>query len=1045
MTSTPILVQTNVRKSTADDLPANQALLHCLATSDGDATYFRNEPFTLTSKELQTVHNTALSNRFQRELRRDEVHARPSKDSLIIGPNEGDSFAEGHLRTSHENMIVTLYDGPKEGLDALNEMGYGEVICVKSPDGDTEVEPKPALKTYNSSKFTRSWISSSPESQRARSRWFQVLQVKDAPADTDWSKVLATLYQNVDTAATQADWVTNVRFCRVPVKINRNTISTQQLEQCGNNAVRDSQISESTGIPLRSIKQLAGLHKRAIPASLHDVQGQGSFLGVDLISGLQRSFRSDENENLYVVEKARTALVHSDKPYTLADVVSQRHQHQAQSLHDREVIAMLNEEFRHVKISVVGKNSETRTIAGFREGSISQAPINLRHYAWTSRGQDFGLPHLPCVNVGTHADPKLLPLELCTVLPSQRLRGPIDASLSRMAEHHRAGIVSQLQPDSEITGRVVVSSPSPDNDGTLNEKVARACGGGFPNLLFVEASTSRVESPNWVALQDSIRELIKTSLEEHASSQYAQTTVVPACQKHLLSLQYRLNAENSDRWTEQLRDFTALHKAIDKQQTFVVVYLPADNRNNEMYKIIKKACDTTVGVQTFFVNHANLEARVCGSPTDGVARVASELRRRICLRNPRILVGTTSRKTPTGPKRLVISMHIAPVTFPSKSRIASGHVTELYIVALVSSDLETGSPSRTEINLFNADQVKQLDMEKLFAPFVDSLPSTGRYNLTILRSGHFPERQHTIASTDQSSVSATRPYTAEDEFADIREAFSEIVTPAECRYITLKEDKVLRLHVDTTDLTMPALVLVKSTRMMDRDQRSFRATHVLGENSSTGVIAMTVLCGPASAGTPNIRPKAQTPSLLPSPIKRQRSSIQLGGSPSSPFTKFNSPGRTNKQPASPRSIAPAPPYLTVETPSKTVLRGDAASRFESRVSSSTQIPLPDDLIDIEEEASVITQQLGELTVEPTEPAINETDAQALAELWDGRELELSGTKWPIVTHLAHLAVKRALLHLDSNDWDGTKAKGKATAPFFLPPVNGKVRNSLYYL
>lgn len=403
-TINPILVRTNVRRSRPDDLPANESLLHCHSTLDGDGTFLRDEPFTLTSKEQQAVHSTALNNRFSRELRDDEVHSRPSKDSLIIGPNDGDSFSEGLLQSSHEDIVVTLYDGPSEGLDALNKMDYGEVICIVSPASETDnepkpqLEPKPPLRTYNSSQFNRSWLPPSPESPNTRSRWFKVLHVKGAPADTDWSQVLETLYHNVDTTATGAEWVTNVRLCRLPLKVSRNIISTQQLEQCGNNPVRDSQISESTGIPLRSIKQLAGLHKRAIPESLHDVQGQGSFLGVDLISGLERSFRSDENENLYVLEKARTALVHSDKPYTLADVVSQRHQHQALLLHSREVVAMLNEEFQHVKVSVrVGKYSETRTIAGFREGNAAEAPLKLRHYAWSLRGETFGLPHLPQV------------------------------------------------------------------------------------------------------------------------------------------------------------------------------------------------------------------------------------------------------------------------------------------------------------------------------------------------------------------------------------------------------------------------------------------------------------------------------------------------------------------------------------------------------------------------------------------------------------------------------------------------------------------------
>jgi hypothetical protein len=81
-----------------------------------------------------------------------------------------------------------------------------------------------------------------------------------------------------------------------------------------------------------------------------------------------------------------------------------------------------------------------------------------------------------------------------------------------------------------------------------------------------------------------------------------------------------------------------------------------------------------------------------------------------------------------------------------------------------------------------------------------------------------------------------------------------------------------------------------------------------------------------------------------------------------------------------------------------------------------------------------------MTIEVSEPALTEDDAQFLAKLWDGQELELSGTKWPIVTHLAHLAVKRAHLHLGKDDWKGT-----ATAPYFLPAVHPNVRYSLYYL
>jgi hypothetical protein len=580
-----------------------------------------------------------------------------------------------------------------------------------------------------------------------------------------------------------------------------------------------------------------------------------------------------------------------------------------------------------------------------------------------------------------------------------------------------------------------------NNDDTLNEKIVRACGRGFPNILFVEASSLSVESRNWVALQDSVRELIKTSLEEH--SEYQQRIVVPTDQKRLLRLRYDSDAGLIDKWTEQLRQFTTLHSGSEGQQTFVIVYLPAESRHAEMYKIIKKACDITVGVQTFFVNHARLESRVCGLSTAGVLKAAAELRSRICLRNPRISLATTTKKGTPQAKRFVIAMHVSPVTFPSKSRIASGHVTKLYMVALVMSELETGSYLRTEVKLYNAEQVKNLDMATMFAPFARSLPSTGRHYLTILRSGHPPERRSEPNMSDAQSSAPTATRTpAEDEFAGICRAFSPMITPAECNYITLREDKVLCLRVDTANLTLPALVIVKSTQRMDKDQMSFRATHVHSKSTSTGAIAMTLLCAQGSATASNVIAKPVASShIQTSPSKQRPANNNSGKSPTrKPLSPYNTGGRQTRQHATSGK--------GTETPSKMMAREDAESQFEGSFVSATDVPLPPDLIEFDENATVATQQLAEMTLKDTEHGVEQTgdtDAQALAELWDGHELGLTGTKWPIVTHLAHLAVKRALLHLDSNDWDGTEAKGKATAPFFLPPVNDKVRNSLYYL
>jgi hypothetical protein len=508
----------------------------------------------------------------------------------------------------------------------------------------------------------------------------------------------------------------------------------------------------------------------------------------------------------------------------------------------------------------------------------------------------------------------------------------------------------------------------------------------------------------------------------------------------------------------------------------MIVYLPAETGHADMYKTIKKACDITAGAQTFFINHASLEARMCQSPSTGLSNVAAELRHRICLRNPPKLAAAVLDQTPSEPKHLVIAMHISHVGFPSKLRIASGQVTDSYMVALVSSDLKTGGHYLTEVKLLGADQVNNLNMGELFQPFVRSLSTRVRHEVTILRSGHFPDRQVTQGTSNvikAPTVPYTREKTDKQEMTSIRRAFGQTVSPRGFTFITLAEDKVLNLRVDTTNLKLPALVLVKDTKILDKDHGSCRVMHLQRQNVSTGVVAVTLhrplvlaialnaIARPvaqattpnvntrpvAQATTPNVNARPVTPrrSQVPTSVSRQRSEMNLrnsfSGSPSTPLRRTDP---VHGQPGSARSTNASP--LALGTPSRTVLDSDAASAFHSRVSSAVHQPLPQDHEDHDDDESVTTQ-LGRMTLEVPEPvpepALTEADAQFLAKLWDGQELELSGTKWPIVTHLAHLAVKRAHLHLGSNDWNGTK--GTNTAPYYLPPVHDKVRNSLYYL
>ncbi|KAH9809820.1 hypothetical protein Tdes44962_MAKER06061, partial [Teratosphaeria destructans] len=69
-------------------------------------------------------------------------------------------------------------------------------------------------------------------------------------------------------------------------------------------------------------------------------------------------------------------------------------------------------------------------------------------------------------------------------------------------------------------------------------------------------------------------------------------------------------------------------------------------------------------------------------------------------------------------------------------------------------------------------------------------------------------------------------------------------------------------------------------------------------------------------------------------------------------------------------------------------------------------------------------------------------AQTPARLWMDDRMELYYTKWPVPTHLAHLAAKRAWMHLRKDDWEDPD---NGTAPLVLVPVKEDVARSLYYL
>ena len=595
-------------------------------------------------------------------------------------------------------------------------------------------------------------------------------------------------------------------------------------------------------------------------------------------------------------------------------------------------------------------------------------------------------------------------------------------------------------------------------DGELERKVIQACGGEFPNLLFVEAGTAKIQSRNWDSLQTSLRDLIKDSFEQ--SQQFTRQPIhIRTGDAQLLSLRYDPEATLRGRWTEQLRRFAGNHKGNDGQRTFMIVCLSAEPFHAKMYKIIKKACDLTVGVQTFFVNFASLESRVRHPLNRSVLSIAGKLRRSIRLRNPPLIVGTVSAK----PADLTVAVHITNVTVPAKDRIDSSDVSEIYLAALVSADLKTGTCYHTVLKLYNKAGVDNLDINKLFEPLLRQLAANHQRKVVIMRSGYFPERWVLLATDDgvlasQESAdprpSSSRPYTREDEFDHICTAFGKKAPPGGLTYITLKEDKLIELSIHSDDAKPesdqtepPALLLVKNNGVLDIDPETLRVIHVHSKNASTGAIAVSIIKSRTAANTSAAI--AKTPSsmsALPRPQRRSQKKTPAGGTtatmairPSSDCRRgrFGSPGAAQRQ--SPRPNATP---TKRSQPENVPLTPDAPTQHAA---DDSHIETASEIAEDAESSSQLNIQDTENAGNGTENALTNADIEMMSGLWYSTELELLGTKWSVLTHLAHLAIKRALIHLENDDWDGTEAKGTATAPFFLPIVHKKVCDSLYYL
>lgn len=206
----------------------------------------------------------------------------------------------------------------------------------------------------------------------------------------------------------------------------------------------------------------------------------------------------------------------------------------------------------------------------------------------------------------------------------------------------------------------------------------------------------------------------------------------------LLCLRYASGSDPSPRWTRQLRDFVRAYEK-PSQKTIIIVWLESEQDRNDMYKIIKRACEVKIGAQTFFVKHETNATHMATAPkllasVNSTMRSVANIRRRICQKNPRMLV-----KANKGEKTsLVVAMHVAQTSTVSQHLGLVGDQqldSEIYLVTLVSRDATQSKNYHTKQGLFNRYQMKSYDYVKLLKPFLKILLKLTTKAVVILRSG----------------------------------------------------------------------------------------------------------------------------------------------------------------------------------------------------------------------------------------------------------------------------------------------------------------------
>lgn len=1016
-------VRTNLRPLRSDDLTI-QEVLHCepFIANDGQDPIVRKSIKDMTPDEHNAVRRAMLKHAAKDA----HIVTNVRHQSLLARPDD-----EPSIRRHSENkwVVLTIYNSKDKPPKPIADFDY--VSACTSSDSITFESDASPFKSSQMSADIPQW------------RWCRtvVITVKSTTHPSAIGKelqvALRALTSNDSKHVLSASWF--------PINIYCHSLKTEDLLKslaAGQDFVYHSNEDQPDDfyiyIKMAQLSQIAAATKASQlpPPVMEQIKH-----GLKLLLGKTQGLHSQSKGGALVAESPHVYVMHMDRPNTLADFI----QHQCGSAAmSPSALLMLNGMLKGVKVVVGSGNwKEERTITAVWNTASVPPQSNLRHRLWSS---DLLLPDLPCINVGTPDKPVLLPPELCFIVKEQQLRGSHPPSLQRFIQYILEMAESGFPQDYQSNrGRVVPLRQRKKSAAEVSASLQRACGGRVPTILFLEVGSEDAEPSIWaslrIALKDVVRGFFPAAEEQESDHDYP-----------VLALSCDKVPDMTKLWTQQLRQYVLKHQVAGRQ-TIVVVCLPSEKMHTGSYNIIKKACDQSAGAQSISVCRRNVEHKFSsntsnGDPSTGARLVAGDILRRLRLSNTLMLSALAKTQAP---EHLVVAMHVTLFSPQTQCVDDAGKLKkrpELMLTILVSRAIDSSEGYHTEAFITSK---KRSNEAGIFEPFFNKFDGERPRALTVLRSGY------QVDGNDSKHREAL-----EDEEERVLEVYKKDASHGTFTYIKLSEDKLLKLQIDKEALPEMddngnALVITHRASQQNSDKtftHDLWVQNVHKKTESAAAVKVAIkrvlatstvasesnLAGPSH---PQNATAATAPGLLsPPPPKQKRElsggiDLHAGLESGIDFSPSPAPGSAARDlmdlslmdlsfPEDPDSPSPNSERMEFRQQKQRANNLPVRSSNDSAAPSTTTGSPPKTSGNSSTASSDITSHIN-----------------TLAELWKDEHLELYGTRWPIPTHLAHLASKRALLHL-STDYQAD-ARRCDTTPVFLPPVHERVRNSLYYL